>query len=260
LNFSKKIGKIRIHYKFSETDKMKILTTIFIAFALIFLPTLTKAQTDITDDEATSTEDTGTSTDEDEATSTDEDEVEDETDEEPMSDADGEIEIDSDTIEGEVVEITDTYVVIETVTGDRERITISSGGLLAAYVTPAVLGELNVGDEVSLGIATSATVEAAVVEVNDQGALVVTTENGETVTVTENQEGVTIRSNGVVVTDFSILSPDDEVEITFEDTVITEVEAGEAEDGGTAGWLVPLIIILALIALGAAVAKRAARE
>jgi len=169
-----------------------------------------------------------------------------------------EVEVTEEEVTGEVIEITEDYIVIETEDGEQVQLSRNGGGgLLSPFVRQANLGNLAVGDQVTATVTREAVLQGLVSGVQANGSLTVVTSDGETRTISPNSTDVIVRQNGKVVTDFSTLSEGDEVEVVFPGEIVSDVDT---VDAAKAGWIIPVIVILIVLALAAVLAKRGNRE
>ena len=167
-----------------------------------------------------------------------------------------EVEVEETTVEGEVVEITDEYLVVGTDEGEQVRVSRGGGSLLSPFVRQAALGNVQVGDDIEITVAESVTLEGEVQGVTESGTLVVTTEDGQRRTIQPGLNGVKVTKGDQVVTDFSTLSAGDEIEVVYEGELISAVD-NETDPVG--GWITPVIIILIVLGLAAVLARRGKR-
>ena len=249
-----------------------IFSTLLI-FGLVFTPLFGFAQTD---DEALETEETtevedieteDTETSNEETTSDNEVINDDQTEsyetevvEDDTEVINPEVEIVEEEVSGEVVEITENYIAIETENGEIVQISRRGGGaLLSPFVRAANVGELQVGDQVELTVTTEASLSGEVQGVASDGSVTVVTSDGQTRTISPGSESVVIRRNGQVVTDFTTLSEGDEIELVYSGEIISDVDTDTDEDS-EGGWIVPVVIILIILALAALLAKRNNRQ
>lgn len=178
---------------------------------------------------------------------TEEDEIE------TTSTVEADIDVQESEITGEVIEITDDYIVIRTEAGEEVQISRGGGTLLSPFVRQAPLTDVKVGDNVELTVAESVTLEGEVKGVTENGAIVVVTEDGQERTIQSGLNGVIVRNNGKIVTDFTTLEPGDEVEVSYQGELISAVET---DDSSAGGWVTPVIIILIVLGLAAVLARR----
>lgn len=168
------------------------------------------------------------------------------------------VKVETEEVSGEVIEITDQYILIETDTGEQRRISRGGGALLSPFVRQAALGSLLVGDQVTVTIATTAILAGKVQGVSIDGALTVVTDDGQTRTIQLGQTGVAVRSNGEILLDFTTLDSGDGIELVYEGELVSDVEIETIQ--ATAGWIVPVAIILIVIVLAAILARRGKRR
>ncbi len=164
------------------------------------------------------------------------------------------VEVTDEEITGEVIEVTDETITILTADGETVEISRGGGTLLSPFVRSANLNGIKVGDNVTATVATEVSIMGEVAGVDATGALNVKTVDGQTRTIQPGVKNVVIKKDGKVVDDFTTLATGDEIEVVYEGTLVSDVD--KTEVNSSAGWVIPVAIILIVLILAGLLAKR----